>query len=157
MKFAGLASLYLAASLAACSSVPTHDASKADIAAAGQAWAAAGNACELDKQLQLYHPEAVLWGTTSPTIAASPASIRQYFDRACNSGMNAKVAFGEQNIRAYGDTAQNSGIYNVTVLIGGQTRVLPARYSFSYRRINGQWLIVDHHSSLMPTPPPQRQ
>ncbi len=157
MRFAGLCCMCLAASLAACSSVPTPDASKADVAAAGQAWATATNACELDKVLQLYHPEAVLWGTTSPTIAASPAGIRQYFDRTCNSGMNAKVAFGEQNIRLFGDTAQNSGIYNVTVVIGGQTRVLPTRYSFAYRRINGQWLIVNHHSSLMPTPPPQRQ
>lgn len=27
------------------------------------------------------------------------------------------------------------------------------RFSFTYRRTGGQWLILDHHSSLMPAAP----
>jgi hypothetical protein len=27
-----------------------------------------------------------------------------------------------------------------------------ARYSFLYRKINGEWLITEHHSSAMPEP-----
>ena len=44
-----------------------------------------------------------------------------------------KVAFGEQHIRVYGDTAVNSGAYTFTVFPGGQPLQYPARYSFTYR------------------------
>src|SRR6266571_4846796 len=32
-------------------------------------------------------------------------------------------------------------------------KALPDRYSFVYAKRNGQWMIVDHHSSAMPAPP----
>lgn len=35
----------------------------------------------------------------------------------------------------------------------GENKSLPARYSFVYVKRDGQWLIVDHHSSAMPAPP----
>jgi hypothetical protein len=35
----------------------------------------------------------------------------------------------------------------------GDAKSLPARYSFVYRNRDGNWAIVDHHSSAMPAPP----
>jgi len=35
----------------------------------------------------------------------------------------------------------------------GETKTLPARYSFACVKNGGRWLIVDHHSSAMPPLP----
>lgn len=147
----------LAATLAAaaCQSLPSVDVSQTEVAAATQRWANAFNDCDSQRAAALYDGTAVLWGTVSPTIISSATGVAQYFERACASRPQPKVVFGEQKIRIYGDTAVNSGTYTFTVFPAGQARELPARYSFTYRKLGGQWLIVDHHSSLMPTPPAQ--
>jgi hypothetical protein len=64
-----------------------------------------------------------------------------------------KVAFGDQLIRVYGDTAVNTGYYTFSFVKDGETKSLPARYSFTYVKSGERWLIVDHHSSAMPSPP----
>jgi hypothetical protein len=63
------------------------------------------------------------------------------------------VSFGEQLTRVYGDTAINSGAYTFAAVIQGQPRSFPARFSFTYRKVEGRWLIADHHSSALPGPP----
>jgi uncharacterized protein (TIGR02246 family) len=120
-----------------------------------QNWATAFNACDSNRLAALYDAEAALWGTVAPTIIVSLTGIRQYFERACSANPQPKVALGEQNIRVYGDTAINSGTYTFTVFPGGQPRQFPARYSFTYRKKDGQWLIFDHHSSALPATPTQ--
>ena len=66
--------------------------------------------------------------------------------------MPPKVAIVEQNVRVYGDTAVNAGTYDFTIFPEGKSRTVPARYSFTYRKKDGQWVIVEHHSSLKPAP-----
>jgi gluconolactonase len=44
------------------------------------------------------------------------------------------------------------GVFFSYVKDGG-AKSLPARHSFVYRNRDGNWLIVDHHSSAMPAPP----
>ncbi|MCI0336658.1 MAG: nuclear transport factor 2 family protein [Acidobacteria bacterium] len=34
----------------------------------------------------------------------------------------------------------------------GETKTLPARYSFTFVKEGENWMIVDHHSSAMPAP-----
>jgi hypothetical protein len=63
------------------------------------------------------------------------------------------VQFGDQAIRVYGDTAVNSGTYTWSFTRDGVPRSLPARYSFTYVRQAGRWMIVDHHSSVLPEAP----
>ena len=145
--------LFLAMALASCQSMPSSDAMKSEVSLATQAWASAFNSCDANKAAALYDSEAVFWGTVAPTIISSPAGVRQYFERVCSASPPPKVAFGEQLIRAYGDTAINSGNYTFTIFPGGQPRAFPARYSFTYRKKDGQWLIVDHHSSALPALP----
>jgi uncharacterized protein (TIGR02246 family) len=139
--------------LAGCQTVPSPDATKAEVAQATQSWVSAFNACNAAEAAALYDSEAVLWGTVAPVVISSPIGVRQYFERACSSNPQPKVLFGEQLVRVYGETAINTGSYTFTVFPGGQARQFPARYSFTYRKKGGQWLIVDHHSSAVPTPP----
>jgi len=65
-----------------------------------------------------------------------------------------KAVIGEQRIRVYGDMAINSGTYTFSEVRDGKPTSRPARFSFVYRHRDGRWLIVDHHSSAVPSPPP---
>jgi hypothetical protein len=56
-------------------------------------------------------------------------------------------------IRVYSSTAVNTGSYTFSYLKDGQTTTLPARYSFTFVKEGEKWIIVDHHSSVMPIPP----
>jgi len=103
--------------------------------------------------LPLYSDDAVLWGTLSPTVRADRAALRDYFVTAFKVLPGLKVAFGDQLIRVYGDTAVNTGYYTFSYVRDGETRSLPARYSFTYVKSGDNWFIVDHHSSAMPPPP----
>jgi hypothetical protein len=64
-----------------------------------------------------------------------------------------KVAFGNQLISVYGGAAVNTGYYTFSFVKDGETKSFPARYSFTYVKRGDDWLIVDHHSSAMPSPP----
>jgi uncharacterized protein (TIGR02246 family) len=145
--------VFIPAVLLGCQSVPTTDTVKSEVNLATQSWAAAFDSCDANKAAMLYGADAVFWGTSAPTIISSPTGVRQYFERVCSASVPPKVAFGEQLIRTYGNTAINSGSYTFTLFPGGQARAFPARYSFTYQMRDGQWLIVDHHSSALPTPP----
>ena len=145
----------VAAVLVGCSSTPVSDAdARAGVVVAANSWAQAFNDCNPEKLATLYLPDAVLWGTVSQTVISTPAGVRQYFDRACAATPQFKVSFGEQLVRVYGDAANNSGTYTFSRTVDGQLRSGPARYSFTYRNVNGTWLIADHHSSLVPAAPP---
>jgi uncharacterized protein (TIGR02246 family) len=145
--------LIVAVLLGGCQTMPSSPASKAGVEAAIQSWIAAVNSCSVERIISLYDREAVLWPTTSRTIANSSQSIRQYFERVCSSPTPPKGAVTEQTVRVYGDMAINSGTLTVTVVRDGKPTPVPVRFSFTYRNTGGQWLILDHHSSLMPAPP----
>ena len=126
---------------------------KKDVAAATQAWIDAMNNHDPERVVALYDPEAVLWGTISPTLRDNPAAIRDYFNRLSTLPPEFKVLLGEQRIRVFGDIAANTGTYDFSSVRDGKSTILPARFSFVYRSRDGRWLIVDHHSSAVPAPP----
>src|SRR5947207_6446616 len=124
---------------------------KEDVAAATLKWAQTVGQNDPDKVVLLYATDAVLWGTLSPTVRADRAALRDYFVTAFKVLPGLKVAFGDQLIRVYGSTAVNTGYYTFSHVKDGETKSLPARYSFTYVKSGDNWLIVDHHSSAMPS------
>jgi len=126
---------------------------KADVAAAALTWARALGEDDPDKVLPLYAADAVLWGTLSPTVRADRAALRDYFVTAFRVLPGLKVTLGDQLIRVYGDAAVNTGYYTFSYVQDGAAKNLPARYSFTYVKNGENWLIVDHHSSAMPSAP----
>jgi uncharacterized protein (TIGR02246 family) len=127
---------------------------KEDVAAATMQWAQTLGQNDPDKVVLLYATDGVLWGTLSPTLRADRAALRDYFVTAFKVLPNLKVTFGEQLIRVYGGTAVNTGYYTFSYIKDGETKTLPARYSFTFVKQHKNWMIVDHHSSAMPAPPP---
>jgi uncharacterized protein (TIGR02246 family) len=150
-KFVG-AGLALSLALSAFTSIASAGP-KEDVAASTMEWARALGQDDPDKVLPLYAEDAVLWGTLSPKLRADRAALRDYFVTAFKVLPGLKVDFGDQLIRVYGDTAVNSGYYTFSYVKDGQTTIFPARYSFTYVKNGEHWLIVDHHSSAMPSPP----
>jgi uncharacterized protein (TIGR02246 family) len=126
---------------------------KEDVAAATMKWGETLGQDDPDKVLALYAPDAILWGTLSPKVRADRAALRDYFVTAFKALPNLKVSFGEQLIREYGNTAVNTGYYTFSFGKDGESKTLPARYSFTLVKDGENWMIVDHHSSAMPPPP----
>jgi len=106
-----------------------------------------------DTIVALYSKDAVLWGTLSPTVRSDPAALKAYFVGAFQALPKLTVKFGDQLIRVYGDTALNTGSYTFSFTKDGETKSVPARYSFTYVKEGNDCKIVDHHSSAMPAPP----
>ena len=146
-----LVALSALAVLGACAApTRTDEASRRDeIDAATAAWRAAYDSRDAGSITAQYAPDAVLWGTTAKTVAATPAAIADYFKDA-SGRPSARVAFGEQHIRVYGDIAANTGYYTFSDVRDGKESSLPARFSFVFRRSGDKWLIVEHHSSRLP-------
>jgi uncharacterized protein (TIGR02246 family) len=126
---------------------------KEEVAEATLAWGRALGEDDPDKVLPFYSDDAVLWGTLSPTVRADRSALRDYFVTAFKVLPGLKVAFGDQLIRVYSGTAVNAGYYTFSYVKDGETKSLPARYSLTYVKSGDRWLIVDHHSSAMPSPP----
>ena len=119
------------------------------VAAATAAWRAAYDSRDPGRITAMYDADAVLWGTTAKTVAATPAAIAEYFKDAPKRP-NARVAFGEQHNRGYGEVAVSTGYYMFSDVRDGQTVSRPARYTMVFRNRDGQWRIVAHHSSVVP-------
>jgi len=126
---------------------------KEDVAAATKKWGDVLAENKPESILPLYAEDAVLWGTLSSTVRADRAAMRDYFVSAFAALPDLKVSFRDQLIRVYGDTAVNTGYYTFSYGKDGETKTLPARYSFTYVKNGDSWMIVDHHSSAMPPPP----
>jgi hypothetical protein len=101
-----------------------------DIAVTTQAWIDAINSHDPERVVILYDPEAVLWGTVSPTIRDTPAAIRDYFKGLPTMPPEFKGVLGEQRIRVFGDMAINSGTYNFASVRDGKPTNVAARFSF---------------------------
>ncbi len=120
-----------------------------DIAEATQAWASAYNSHSVENVLARYHQDAVFWGTGSAIIRDTPTAIREYFSGLANR-LNAEVEIGDSKVRRIGDIGFNSGIYIFKDMRNGETISRPARFSFAYRLVGNEWMIIDHHSSASP-------
>ena len=113
-------------------------------------WVAAVSGGDPAAVAALYAPDAVFWGTVSPFLRTTPEGVRDYFEHFMRlSHLNA--IYYKPMVRVYGDIAINTGYYTFFYEEDGVLRSIPARYTFVYRRdAQGEWQIVEHHSSAMP-------
>lgn len=135
-----------------CQTMPAPEAARTEIAAVTQKWIDGMTRHDIEAVVALYDPEAVLWGTRSPTLRDKPQTVREYFNILKTVPPSYKAVLGEQRIRIYGDVAINTGTYTFSEVRDGKEIVRPARFSFVFRYRNGEWLILDHHSSAVPAP-----
>ena len=136
---------------------PNPEESKKEVAATTQTWidtVTSGKPTVVDDVVALYSQDAILWATVSEQKRDSAQELRDYFEVFAKQP-NLKAEGYKPVIRVYDNVAINSGYYTFTYDgEGGKKKVVPARYTFVYRKGNdGKWLILDHHSSAIPKAP----
>jgi uncharacterized protein (TIGR02246 family) len=119
------------------------------IAALFDEWNAALATGNPEKVADLYAPDAVLLPTLSPQIRTTRAGIVDYFTHFLPSKPQAVITQEIITVLDRND-AINTGLYTFTLTQDGVLQQVHARYTFVYQRTNGAWLIVNHHSSLVP-------
>lgn len=121
-----------------------------EIAQLFDGWNAALASNQAQRVADRYAPNAVLLPTVSNQVRSNRAEIVDYFTHFLEKKPRGVINYREVRVLD-ANNAVDSGVYtfNLTEANGAQRQV-QARYSFVYEKINGQWLIINHHSSAMP-------
>ena len=120
--------------------------SEPEIAALFDRWNQALQTGDPDKVVALYAERSILLPTMSNKPRLTPAEKEEYFIHFIEKRPFARIDLREIEIGC--DMAVDSGLYTFTFAKTGET--VSGRYSFTYRWDGSQWLIVSHHSSVMP-------
>ena len=103
-----------------------------------------------DDIVSLYAPDGVLLGTVAKTMKVGQNSIIGYFNMFVGKKPCGYIT--DINVQNFGsDYAVADGTYTFELTNeDGEIDIVPARYTFVLRRINGEWKIATHHSSVNP-------
>lgn len=97
----------------------------------------------------LYSHDAVLLPTVSNKVRHNHGEIRDYFEHFIQKNPSGNLI--EHNIRIFDNMAINSGVYHFSLDTKDDERsIVKARYTFVYKKFDGKWLIIEHHSSAFP-------
>jgi len=127
----------------------TDSAAKDQVVAATAAWVEAFNSRDAARLSALYDAEAVLTDAAEARQRVGAADIADYYKKATQRPTQ-RVALGERNLRLLGDTAIDSGSLTYFEMRDGNATTTPGRYSLTYQKRGGKWLIVDQQLSSTP-------
>ncbi|MEV8020314.1 SgcJ/EcaC family oxidoreductase [Streptomyces sp. NPDC086554] len=121
------------------------------IAALFDGWNKALQCGDAETVAARYAKDAVLLPTASPQIRTDHAGIVDYFEHFQQNKPRGEKVRGIINILD-SDSAIDAGLYrfHLTDAKTGEKRTVEARYTFEYEKRGGRWLIVNHHSSVVP-------
>lgn len=113
------------------------------------AWNQALQSGDPEQVASLYAPDAVLLPTVSNQVRRNRQEIKDYFQMFLTRRPKGRIDWS--NIRIFDDIAINSGIYTFELSPPGEAPIsVQARYTFVYHWSGERWLIIEHHSSVMP-------
>ncbi|MFH8626339.1 SgcJ/EcaC family oxidoreductase [Streptomyces vietnamensis] len=126
-------------------------AAEREIAGLFDRWNAALRSGDPERVTDLYAEDAVLLPTASPRIRTDHAGIVDYFAHFLQKKPRGEKIRTEINILD-SDSAIDAGLYrfHLTDPKTGVTKPVDARYTYVYEKRDGRWLIVNHHSSVLP-------
>jgi len=101
--------------------------------------------------VKFYAPDATLMPTLSADILHNTdGGLNEYFTHL-TSYRDIHCVPQKLTTRIKGQIATNNGLYDFVYFNDqGKQQNLPARFTFIYKKINGEWLITQHHSSKLP-------
>ncbi|WP_329619699.1 SgcJ/EcaC family oxidoreductase [Streptomyces sp. NBC_01255] len=126
-------------------------AGEREIAALFDQWNAALLTGDPKEVTARYAEDAVLLPTASPRIRTDHAEIADYFahflqKKPRGEKLRSVIHVLDRN------SALDAGLYrfHLTDPKTGVTKAVDARYTYQYEKRDGRWLIVNHHSSVLP-------
>ena len=115
-----------------------------DAAVVRAQWEEVYNSGDADKFVALYTKDAALFGSTAQLFTGSDG-VRAYYSKL-PPGIKAKM--GDQQAIAVGSNVLlSSGFASFTLKDG---TVIPYRLTLALVKVDGQWLIAQHHGSPVP-------
>lgn len=109
-----------------------------------QKWISAIKNGDPKQVTDLYHDDAILLGTFSNKERVGHELILEYFENLLKHPVEVEIV--SEHLHVLESSIVNSGLYNFR----RNSRTVNARFSFVYRKDDGEWKIISHHSSVMP-------
>ena len=126
---------------------------EADVHAALQRWVETLGSGKGEAPIAaLYASDATLLSTFDPKPLETPAEITAYFHKLTQNP-NLKATVQTEKIQTFADGGADSGLYTFSYTKDGKEVRVPARFTFVFHRTPVGWLIVSHHSSVVPPGP----
>ena len=92
----------------------------------------------------LYHTDGLLLGTFSDIERKGYDLILEYFENLLKAKVDVEIV--TQHKHETESLIANSCLYNFIV----DEKIVNARFSFVFIKIDGDWKILSHHSSVLP-------
>lgn len=110
-------------------------------------WNATLQTGDAEQVVQYYAPNSLLLPTLSNQARITKQEKKDYFEHFLTQKPVGEITL--RMVQVGCNTAIDSGNYTFTL---NGTQKVAARYTFTYKWQDGQWLITSHHSSLAPPP-----
>jgi uncharacterized protein (TIGR02246 family) len=152
MFILNLSTQVFAATTVTTATASTYTPDQQSVLTASEDWQQAVDARNPKAIAALYDPNAYFYPTFNKNQITNAKDLYQYFVNLSQKP-HLQIIFDQENPRIYvnGTVAVNSGLYTYSYLgPNNKTVHVPARFTFVYIKENGQWVIVEHHSSVMP-------
>lgn len=133
-----------------CCGVDKNTAVEKEVQEVLNTWLKAVSTGSPDAVMTLYADNAVLLPTLATGVRNDPAKRLDYF-KHFTAKENLKGEIDEIHTRVYGDIALNSGLYTFSFTQDGETQSAAARFTYVYKKTDLGWMIIEHHSSLVPS------
>lgn len=145
----------IALSAAGAQAITAKNPKIVSIEKATNTWLEAVASHQPEKVAALYEKDAVLLPTLRNGVWNTPEMRLNYFKKF-TALPEIHGVINEAHPRLLDEnTAINDGIYTFIYKMDGKETKVPARFSFTYLKQNGEWKIVEHHSSKLPEPLPE--
>ncbi|MFE9649475.1 SgcJ/EcaC family oxidoreductase [Streptomyces sp. NPDC006365] len=125
--------------------------SKKEVAALFDGWNAALQTGDPETVADRYAKDAVLLPTLSPEVRSDRAGIVDYMEHFLENKPKGEIVERHINVLD-NNSAIDAGLYDfhITDPETGEKTTVQARYTYEYEKRNGEWKIVNHHSSALP-------
>lgn len=113
-------------------------------------WNDALKTLDPERVARCYAEDGILLPTVSNIPRTNHAEIADYFKHFLEKKPVGTV--NQRNVRFGCNKITDAGIYTFRLTDkDGKVSDVPARYTFVYENRDGEWLIIHHHSSVMPS------
>lgn len=120
-----------------------------DVHAALKDWVAAVESHDAERVVNLYDENSMMLSAFAIHPLTTHKELLDYYKKVV-AEPNVHITVTKEDVRQFGNVAVNTGLYRFHWTQDGEPMDDPARFSFVYVLKDGKWVIISHHSSIVP-------